>query len=161
MNVFIEVSKNSNIKYEICKENNIIKLDRILSTSMMYPYNYGFLTNTLGDDNDELDILVLGDYILQPGSLINVKIIGVLNMTDEEGFDPKIISIPLCDPESNHINDINDVPIHILNKIEHFFNQYKSLENNKWVKVEGFADKFTAIELCNNAYNKFKDKSKL
>ena len=159
--VFIEVSKGSNLKYEICKTTNLLKLDRVLHTSMFYPGNYGYFPNTLAGDGDPLDVIVLTDYSLQPGILVNCKIIGVLLTEDEKGLDEKIIAVPSESVDSSYsdINDISDIPSVTLEKIEHFFTNYKILEKNKWVKSQGYKDAIYSQNLYNEScinFNKHK-----
>ncbi len=159
--VFIEVSKGSNLKYEICKATNLLKLDRVLHTSMFYPGNYGYFPNTLAGDGDPLDVIVLTEYSLQPGILVNCKIIGVLLTEDEKGLDEKIIAVPstFVDNSYSNINDISDIPSITLDKIEHFFTNYKSLEKNKWVKSQGYKDALYSKNLYNKScinFNKIK-----
>ena len=136
----IEVSKGSTVKYEFDKEKNMLRCDRILSTSMSYPGNYGYIDQTLSEDGDPIDVLLVCDFPLQPLSLITIKIIGVLMMSDEKGTDEKLIAVPTddVDPDSECINDLTDLPKSLLNKIKHFFEHYKDTEKNKWVKVDGF-----------------------
>jgi len=144
----IEVSKGSNVKYEFDKKKNMLRCDRILSTSMSYPGNYGYIENTLSEDNDPIDVLLVCDFPLQPLSLITIKIIGVLMMTDEKGTDEKLIAVPTedVDPDSEDINNLDDLPKSLLNKIKHFFEHYKDTEKNKWVKVEEFQNAEVAIQ---------------
>ena len=106
IDALIEIPFNSFIKYEFDKENNIMRCDRILNTSMIYPGNYGYIPNTLAKDGDELDVLVLSNFPLHPGTVIESKIIGVLMMEDEKGIDEKIIAVPSqnIDPDSKYIN---------------------------------------------------------
>ena len=138
----IEVSKGSNVKYEFDKEKNMLRCDRILSTSMSYPGNYGYIDKTLSEDGDPIDVLLVCDFPLQPLSLITIKIIGVLMMTDEKGTDEKLIAVPTedVDPDSKDVNNLIDLPKSLLNKIKHFFEHYKDTETNKWVKVDDFKD---------------------
>jgi len=151
--VIIEISKGSNLKYEISKETNLLRLDRVLHTSMFYPGNYGYFPNTLAGDGDPLDVLVLTDYILQPGIIVECKIIGVLLTEDEKGLDEKILAVPSdkVDKKYIRINDINDIPKITLNKIEHFFSNYKTLENDKWVKTNGFKNSKFAWDIYKKA----------
>lgn len=139
----IEIPFNSFVKYEIDKDENKMRCDRVLHTAMAYPGNYGYFPNTLAGDGDPLDVLVISEYALYPGTIINVKIVGVLLTKDEKGADEKIIAVPApkVDPNFSHINDINDIPKWTLSKIEHFFQHYKDTEENKWVKVKGFFNK--------------------
>ena len=147
--VIIEVPFNTNIKYEIDKKTKLLRADRIVHTSMMYPGNYGYIPDTLADDGDPLDILMIHDTPLLPMTIVKVKIIGVLLLEDEAGIDDKIIVVPhkKVDATYENINDINDIPKHQLNKIQHFFQHYKDLEPNKWVKITGFKNKKEAIKI--------------
>ncbi|MCI4456009.1 MAG: inorganic diphosphatase, partial [Sulfolobus sp.] len=142
VNVLIEIPQGSNVKYEFDEEENVIKVDRILYTAMFYPFNYGFIPGTLEEDGDPLDVLVISNYPLMPGSVIQVRPVGMLFMRDEEGEDAKIIAVPIdkIDPTFSNIKDINDVPDAIKNKIAHFFEHYKELEPGKWVKVSGWGN---------------------
>ena len=145
----IEVSKNSNLKYEFDKEKKCLILDRVLHNTNFFPYNYGFIPNTLSPDGDPLDIIVLGDFSLAPGVLCDVKIIGGINTRDESGQDDKIISVLAnnVDPCSKHINDLKDVNKATLTKIEYFLKRYKDNERNKEVIVENFYDRNCAINI--------------
>tara|TARA_B100001287_G_C22626544_1_gene502816 strand:+ start:15 stop:494 length:480 start_codon:yes stop_codon:yes gene_type:complete len=151
--VIIEVSYGSNLKYEIDKELNILRLDRILNTSMTYPGNYGYFPNTIAGDNDPLDALLLTNYKLIPGSIVSTKIIGVLITKDEKGDDEKVLVVPTddVDPCFKGINDINDINDQIKNKIVHFFENYKKLEKNKFVEVKGFKNADFAKDLYKNS----------
>ncbi len=144
--MIIEIPYNSFIKYEFDKEKNQLRCDRILHTAMAYPGNYGYFPNTLSGDGDPLDVLLICDYALHPGTIIKVKIIGVLLTEDEKGQDEKILAVPVTeiDPSYKKINTITDIPLHQLTKIKHFFSHYKDTEKNKWVKVKGFKDKTKA-----------------
>ncbi len=154
----IEVPLNSNIKYEIDKDSGAVEVDRILYSSMHYPANYGFVANTLSDDGDPADILVLCDYALQAGSFIECRLVGVLMTEDESGGDEKLLAVPTTkiDPTYQNINDLGDVPSHTLNRIKNFFETYKMLEPNKWVKVSGFKDKAEATKILEKAINNYK-----
>lgn len=145
----IEIPYNTFIKYEYDHKYSKIRCDRILNTSMLYPGNYGYIPNTLAGDDDPLDILVVCDYQLIPGSIVSCKVIGVLLMTDEKGIDEKIIAVPndSVDLNSVNINNLDDLPKVTITKIKHFFEHYKDNEKNKWSKVEGYKDKPFAIEL--------------
>ena len=141
----IEVSKGSNVKYEFDKKMNMLRCDRILHTSMSYPGNYGYIDKTLSEDGDPIDVLLVCDFPLQPLSLITIKLIGVLMMTDEKGIDEKLIAVPTedVDPASKDINSLDDLPKSMLAKIKHFFEHYKDTEPKKWVKVQGFKEKIS------------------
>ena len=149
----IEIPFNSFVKYEIEKNDHGIRCDRILHTAMAYPGNYGFFPNTLSGDGDPLDVLVISEYPLYPGVIINVKIVGVLLTKDEKGDDEKIIAVPApnVDPNYSHINNINDIPKGTLSKIKHFFEHYKDTEKNKWVEVQGFYNRQHAEIIYRNA----------
>ena len=158
----IEVSKGSNVKYEFDKKKNMLRCDRILHTSMSYPGNYGYIDHTLSEDGDPIDVLLVCDFPLQPLSLITIKIIGVLMMTDEKGTDEKLIAVPTedVDPDSEGIDSLEDLPKSLLNKIKHFFEHYKDTEKNKWVKVDDFKNAKEAqviykesIDRYNHKYN--------
>lgn len=142
VNVIIEVSANSSqpIKYELDKESGALFVDRFIATPMRYPCNYGFIPNTLSDDGDPIDVLVISEYPIDNGCVIPCKPIGVLLMEDEKGGDEKIIAVPheKMNSEYSILNEIDDVPEILLNKIKHFFEHYKDLEKGKWVKVSGF-----------------------
>lgn len=161
--VFIEISKGSNIKYEYDKERKMIVCDRILHTPFKYPFNYGFIPNTLSEDNDPIDVVVLMDDALVPGCLIKCKIIGYLDTSDDSGNDPKLIACPIekIDPSWKNTNCIYmscfNIDNHMLNKIKYFFQHYKDLENKK-VMVGEFYGKEKAIEIYNYSINRFKFK---
>jgi inorganic pyrophosphatase len=148
VNVFIEIPKDSNIKYELDKESGIIFVDRFLHTAMNFPFNYGFVANTLADDGDPLDVIVLGDQSVAPGTIIPSKVIGFLEMEDEAGNDTKVVAVPSkkIDPLFGNYNDITDVPEATKNKIKHFFENYKTLEAGKWVKIKNWKGKKEALE---------------
>ena len=153
-NVIIEVPANSDpVKYEIDKKSGALFVDRFLKTPMFYPCDYGFIPNTLSEDGDPIDVLVLTDYKLLPLSVIKVKPVGVLIMEDEKGMDEKIIAVPHDSLNTIYedINDISDIDKKILNKISHFFERYKDLDSNKWVKIKDFANKGKARELIKEA----------
>lgn len=150
VNVVIEVPMNADpIKYEFDKESGAIVVDRIIGTPMYYPCNYGFIPNTLSDDGDPCDVLVINQYSLIPGSVIAVRPIGVLLMEDESGMDEKIVAVPAVkiNPFYKNVNELKDLPESLLNQIKHFFEHYKDLEAGKWVKLKDFADKKKAEEL--------------
>ncbi len=155
--VFIEISKGTKLKYELNKELGVLVLDRVLYTSMVYPFNYGFIPSTLCEDGDPLDCLVITHYPLQPGTIIKVRPIGLLEMEDEEGKDEKLIAVPTkkIDPQYEKINDINDLPESLKNEIKHFFEHYKELEPGKWVKIREWKNKDFAIEFVKKAIENF------
>ncbi|PIE23639.1 MAG: inorganic diphosphatase [Neptuniibacter caesariensis] len=139
--VIIEIpAESSPVKYEIEKEEDAIFVDRFMAAPMFYPANYGYINNTLADDGDALDVLVLTPYPVIPGSVIRCRPVGVLNMTDEAGEDAKLVAVPhdKLTKAYTDVNDISDLPQLELDRIKHFFENYKGLEEGKWVKVEGW-----------------------
>jgi inorganic pyrophosphatase len=142
INVIIEIPKDAEpVKYEVDKASGAIFVDRILSTPMRYPCNYGYVPGTLGDDGDPLDALVILPLPLIPGSVIRCKPVGMLRMTDEAGGDEKLVVVPVDKIFAGyaHIQDIDGVSGHWLERIGHFFEHYKDLEKGKWVKLDGWA----------------------
>ena len=162
VNAVIEIPYGSNIKYEIDKDSGAVVVDRILYSAMFYPSNYGFVPNTLADDGDPADILILNEYPLQAGSVIKCRLIGVLVMEDEAGMDEKLLAVPVSkiDPRFDEIKDINDIPQATLNKIKNFFETYKMLEPNKWVKVKDFKAKDEASQMLQKAIENYKKQNK-
>ncbi len=140
-NVVIEIPANHDpIKYEIEKDYDAIFVDRFVATPMFYPANYGYIPETLSEDGDPLDVLVVSPYPVMPGSVIRSRPIGILNMTDESGSDAKLIAVPhsKLTKQYEHITDIHELPELLRKQIEHYFENYKDLEEGKWVKVEGW-----------------------
>lgn len=134
----IEIPKGSRNKYEVDHETGRVMLDRVLYTTFVYPTDYGYFDNTLGLDGDPVDVLVLLDYPLFPGVGVEVRPVGVFNMTDDGGSDAKVIAVLAKDPRWAHIQDVADIPEYTKKEIEHFFEHYKDLEPGKWVKTEGW-----------------------
>jgi inorganic pyrophosphatase len=153
LNVFIEIPKGSNIKYELDKDAGVVMVDRFLHTSMSFPTNYGFVPNTLADDGDPLDVMVLSEFPVAPGTVIPSIVIGMLEMEDEAGIDTKILAVPnvKIDPLYGTYKDITDVPEAIKNKLKHFYENYKSLEPGKWVKLKNWLGKAEALEAVKKA----------
>ncbi len=141
INVVIEIPGGAGgggpVKYEIDKDSGAVVVDRIVRTPMFYPCSYGFIPNSLHDDGDPTDVLVRTDVPLLPGVLIRCRPIGVLNMEDEGGIDDKIVAVPIdkIDPFQSHIRDVYDLPQLERDRIKHFFERYKDLEPDKWVRV--------------------------
>lgn len=127
VNAVIEIKKGSKGKYELDKESGLLKLDRVLYGAVHYPANYGFIPQTYCDDKDPLDILVLCSVEIEALSLVDAKVVGVLTMIDQGEMDDKIIAVALKDPSVNYINDISEMPKHILNEVHQFFEDYKKL----------------------------------
>lgn len=147
VNVVIEIPLGSKVKYELDKESGLIMADRFLNSSMSFPFNYGFIPHTHGEDGDPLDVLLLSPEVF-PGTVVSCRIVGMLEMEDEAGIDTKIIALPRVkiDPMQAHIQTIDDIPETEKNKIRHFFDHYKDLEKDKWVKTKDFLGKDAAIE---------------
>lgn len=143
----IEIPRGSRNKYELDHETGRVFLDRVLYTSFVYPADYGYFEDTLADDGDPLDVLVLLEYPVFPGVGMEVRPVGVFRMTDDGGGDAKVIAVLAKDPRWAHIRDVQDIPEYTRNAIEHFFEHYKDLEPGKWVKTEGWADAATAESL--------------
>ena len=161
IDAIIEIPLNSNIKYEYDEKYDKLRCDRIMNTSMIYPGNYGYIPNTLAGDGDPLDILVVCDYSINPGIIIECKIIGVLIMKDEKGLDEKIIAIPSnnVDINSEKINNLDDIQENLLSKIYHFFQHYKDNDKNKWTEIK--EHKIRSKIYAENLIYKYKINSKL
>jgi len=145
----VEVPKGSKVKYELDKRTGLIKVDRILYSSVHYPANYGFILNTKGQDGDALDALIISSRAIIPGVVAKAKVIGMLEMEDESGIDQKIICVlpSKLDLKFSKINSLDDLEPVLLEKITHFFEHYKDLEKEKWVKVQGFKGANEAMKL--------------
>jgi inorganic pyrophosphatase len=157
VNVIIEVPMNADpVKYEIDKDSGALFVDRFIATPMYYPCNYGFVPNTLSDDGDPVDVLVVSELPLMPTSVIKAKPIGVLIMEDEKGMDEKIIAVPALKTNSEYenIESYTELNKSLIDKISHFFERYKDLEKNKWVKVKGFEDAAKAQQLIKEAIDR-------
>lgn len=131
INVVVEIPKLSRVKYELDKDTGLIKFDRVLYSPMHYPANYGFVPQTLWDDGDPLDVLVLGHEPLIPGCLVEVRPIGVLDMIDGGEGDAKVLAVPTADPRFKKTLDLTDIEPHLLDEIKHFFTVYKDLQKKK------------------------------
>lgn len=158
VNAIIEIPFGSNIKYELDKESGAVVVDRVLYSAMFYPANYGFVPGTLSKDGDPADILVLGDYPLQAGSVIKCRLIGVLIMEDESGMDEKLLAVPTgkIDPRFEEIKSLEDLPKATLNRIKNFFETYKMLEPGKWVKIKEFKGVEEARQILEEAIESYK-----
>ena len=155
INVIIEVAVGSEpIKYEIDKNSGALFVDRYLFTPMTYPCNYGFVPHTLSDDGDPIDVLVATTRPIIPGAVINCRPIGVLLMTDEAGQDEKIIAVPTTKLSERYknVSSYTDLPEITIKQIEHFFEHYKDLEPNKWVKIDSWKDAKEAKALLNKTF---------
>ena len=138
-NVIIEVPQGSNNKYEYNSEYDVFQLDRVLYSSVHYPGCYGFIPQTMGGDNDPLDVVVLTGEPVVTGTILKARPVGYLKMTDDKGQDEKILAVPVDDPRFNERRSLKDVRKHVLLEIEHFFRIYKDLEN-KYVEIDKWYD---------------------
>lgn len=146
VNGIIEIPRGSRAKYEIDKESGLIKLDRVIYASMYYPLNYGFIPQTLGEDHDPLDIVVLTQVAVVPLCLIPSKVIGVMRMIDRGEADDKIIAVAEQDASVSHISDVSELPEFFRVELKHFFENYKTLENKK-VHVPEFGGREQALPI--------------
>lgn len=142
----IEISKGSRCKYELDKATGMLRLDRVLYTATHYPANYGFIPRTFADDLDPLDVLVICSENIQPMTLVRCYPIGVMRMIDNGRVDDKIIAVPHSDPLYNHYHNIDELPSHLFDEMQHFFRVYKELEN-KVTAVESMYDRARAEEI--------------
>ncbi len=155
INVFVEIPKGSQNKYEYDKELNVLRLDRVLFSSTVYPGDYGFVPQTLGLDGDPLDALVFVTNPTYPGTLIEARPIGVMEMVDEGEVDDKILCVPVSDIRFANMKDIGDVDQPFLNEIAHFFAVYKELEGKK-VEVRGWKDAAAAKAIINRSVEAYR-----
>lgn len=154
INAIVEIPKGSRNKYEYDVHLGIFKLDRVLYSSMHYPEAYGFVPSSLWDDGDPLDILIFIDEPLDTGILLEVKPIGILRMRDEKGPDDKLLSVAINDPTYRSVNDVNELPKHLLIEIEHFFSSYKKLEG-KHVESFGWEGVTAAVQAVIHARDQY------
>lgn len=152
--VMIEIPKGSRNKYEYDKERERVRFDRLLFSPVHYPTDYGFIEDTLAEDGDPLDALVLVWEPTFPGCLIEAAPVGLFDMYDEKGKDEKILCVPVADPLWRGVRTLDDVPAHLLREIEHFFSIYKDLEE-KEVRVEGWNDRDAALRVVREARERY------
>ena len=152
VNGIIEIPKGTRAKYELDKESGLLKLDRVLYSSVYYPANYGFIPKTFCDDKDPLDILILSQIDVVPMCIVPAKVIGVMRMLDNGEADDKIIAVAAGDPSVSHIEDISELPRHFISEMHSFFEDYKKLEK-KSVVVEQFLDRATALRIIREAFS--------
>ena len=155
VNGVIEISQGSRAKYEVDKKTGLLKLDRVIFSSFHYPVNYGFIPQTLGQDNDPLDILVICGESIQPLCLVEANVIGNMQMIDTGVADDKIIAVAAKDPGVNYITDIAELPKHFIAVLKNYFEQYKVLENKK-VEIDEFQDKAAAFRIIEAAIALYK-----
>jgi inorganic pyrophosphatase len=161
INVIIEIPMHSEpVKYEVDKESGVLFVDRFLTTAMFYPVNYGYIPNTLSEDGDPVDVLVVTPVPLINGSVIPCRVVGMLKMTDESGVDAKLLAVPTNKLTKIYegVQSYKDLPPHLLNSLEHFFTHYKDLEPGKWVKVDGWVGAEAALEEIMLSVARFNDK---
>jgi inorganic pyrophosphatase len=147
--IFVEIPKGSNLKFEFDEELKAIKLDRVLYGPNYFPFEYGFIMGTKGKDGDPLDCVLLSSFPTFPGCIVKARVIGLLEMEDEEGIDTKILAVPQekIDPRFKEIQDVKDLSEHTKKEIKEFFETYKRLEPGKWVKLKDFKGKKEAETL--------------
>lgn len=155
VNGLIEISQGSRAKYEIDKKTGLLTLDRVIYSSFHYPVNYGFIPQTLGEDGDPLDILVICSESIQPLCLVEATVIGNMQMIDNGEIDDKIIAVASNDPTVNHFTDVADLPKHFIAVLRNYFENYKVLEN-KIVEIDEFQDKAAAYKIINKAIEFYK-----
>lgn len=158
--VLIEIPEGSIVKYELDEETGEMTVDRLMPTAMSYPVNYGLIDGTAGQDGDALDALVFISQPVAPGVVINCKVIGLLEMEDEEGIDHKIVCVPAktkIDPICGAWESMSDVPQPKLDQIKHFFEHYKDLEPEKWVKLKDWKDAVAAEQILTAAKERFEN----
>lgn len=157
--VIVEIPRGTRNKYEVDHESGRIKLDRTLFTATRYPADYGFIDDTLGEDGDPLDALVLVDEPTFPGCLVRCRAIGMFHMRDEAGGDDKIMAVPAGDPRLDHLQDLGDLnPFHV-KEIQHFFETYKDLEPGKSVEGAHWAGREAAIHEIKASYERTRNGS--
>lgn len=158
INAIIEIPYGSSVKYELDKESGAVFVDRVMASAVYYPANYGFIANTLAEDGDPVDILVLNEYPIQAGAVIPCRLIGVLIMEDESGMDEKLLAVPTSkvDASFEGIKSLEDLPKARLAKIKNFFETYKILEKDKWVKVQDFKDVKAGIKILEKAIKNYR-----
>lgn len=156
VNGIIEIPTATRAKYELDKESGLLKMDRVLYSSIYYPANYGFIPRTYCDDNDPLDIMVLSQITIVPLCIVPAKVIGVMRMLDQGEHDDKIIAVAENDMSVNHINDISELPKHFVKELRNFFEDYKKLEK-KTVEVKDFLDADIARLIVKQAINDYNE----
>ena len=153
---YIEIPKGCKAKYELDKDTGLLKLDRVLYTSTVYPANYGFIPKTYADDGDPLDVLVLCGESIYPRTLVRCYPIGVIKMIDNGSLDEKIIAIPFGDPTYNNYYDVHELPKHVFEEMMHFFEVYKTLEH-KTTTVKEICHRDEAMDSINNCIARYKE----
>ncbi|MBL7851058.1 MAG: inorganic diphosphatase [Cyclobacteriaceae bacterium] len=156
VNGIVEISTGMRAKYEVDKDTGLLKLDRILYSSVYYPANYGFIPQTLGDDHDPLDIMIISLVPIQPLCLVPSRVIGVMRMVDQGLADEKILAVAEKDASVGHLNDVSELAPHFTIELKEFFETYKKLEN-KVVTVPDFQGKATAMAIIEKAIDNYRN----
>ena len=156
INVIVEIPKGSKNKYEIDKETGLIALDRAMHTAQDYPYDYGFVPQTLWDDGDALDVIILTTYPIAPGILVRARPIAIMKMIDSGELDDKVIAVPIDDPRWDDVKDLEDINKHTLKEMEHFFLTYKKIQE-KSVEISGFEGVEKAKEAISRGIEMYKN----
>lgn len=160
INVIIEIPAHADpVKYEVDKDSGAIFVDRFMATCMHYPTNYGYVPHTLSDDGDPVDVLVITPFPLLAGAVIKCRPVGVLNMTDESGEDAKVLAVPIDKLSTLYrgITEYTQVEPLLRAQIEHFFEHYKDLEPNKWVKISGWGDSAAAKKEITDSVTRYEE----
>ncbi|MEK7504695.1 MAG: inorganic diphosphatase [Patescibacteria group bacterium] len=157
INVVVEINKGSKNKYEVDKATGLIALDRVMHSSQDFPADYGFVPQTLWEDNDPVDVIILTTYPLLPGILVRVRPVAVMHMTDGGEGDDKLIAVPLDDPRWSKVQDLADINSHTLKEFEHFYSTYKKLQN-KEVVVKGFSGRTEAEAVFERGCQLYKER---
>ena len=158
-NVIIEiVAHTPGVKYEFNKDSGMLEVDRFMTSAMHYPCNYGFIPQTLAEDGDPTDVLLITPYPIQAGCLVRARALGILHMEDEAGMDHKVIAVPTLKacPHYAGWKNLDDVPVTLRDALQHFFEHYKDLDKGKWVKVSGWGDVEAATQEINNSIARIK-----
>jgi inorganic pyrophosphatase len=153
----VEVPQGSNVKYEIDEDSGVLMVDRFVHTPMVYPMNYAYIPQTLANDGDPIDVLIPTPEPLIPGCVIRCRPVGVLIMEDESGMDEKIIAVPhhKVNPRYDEVQELSDLPKFLVEQVTYFFEHYKDMNPEKWVKVQGMEGKEKAMELINEGVARF------
>lgn len=157
INVIVEIQKGSKNKYEIDKENGLIKLDRAMKSAQDYPFDYGFVPQSLWDDGDALDVVLLTTYPLFPGILVEARPVAVMRMIDGGEGDDKIIAVPKHDPRWEEVEDLSQLNKHTIKEIQHFFETYKTIDGKK-VEISGVEGREAAYEAVKKGLQMYADK---
>lgn len=158
VNVVVEIPRGSDIKYEINAKTGKLKVDRVIGSALVYPYSYGYIPETLADDGDALDMMVLSIKKFKTKQILEVRPIGVLSMEDENGRDEKILVIPVneSDYEFSQMTDLTDLNLSVMEKIDIFFKHYKEMDKKRWSKVHQLKNKQEAFKIIKRCRNKYK-----